>query len=471
MAPGALLKLDDYRQVAPRGTVDFLMRIGERLRGKRLVHVSSSRYGALAEGLNRVVAILSDLGVETTWEITIGTADFDQVGRAVAKGLAGTEQVITEAMLGRLRETGVDNARRLRLDADLVMVHDAPPLGLVEQRGDAARWVWRCHHDLSSAQPQLWNALRPMVQRYDAAVFSLARFAAPLSIPRFIVYPAIDPLSERNREMTRSEQALQLDRLHVPRDKPILLQVGPFERQHDPIGVINAYRLVKRHHDVRLVLAGPPPAPGGDALGDVQEAASHDPDISVILPPAGSPDRAERARAGGHHRHPETAQGRFHPGRRERDVEGQAGDRHHRGRHPISDGRQRDRVYRGNRGGRRVPHPATAVQPRAHRPHGRGGARARAPELPGDPPPERLPGPARPSDAVMDTATLPDEVQAVVERLGGADVVVGLATSGPVPALAAVAAAVRTGLDAHSRARPRRSSTSTRRRRRRAPPP
>ena len=285
MAPGALLKLDDYRQVAPRGTVDFLMRIGERLRGKRLVHVSSSRYGALAEGLNRVVAILSDLGVETTWEITIGTADFDQVSRAVAKGLAGTEQVITEAMLGRLRETGVDNARRLRLDADLVMVHDAPPLGLVEQRGDAARWVWRCHHDLSSAQPQLWNALRPMVQRYDAAVFSLARFAAPLSIPRFIVYPAIDPLSERNREMTRSEQALQLDRLHVPRDKPILLQVGPFERQHDPIGVINAYRLVKRHHDVRLVLAGPPPAPGGDALGDVQEAASHDPDIVVILLP------------------------------------------------------------------------------------------------------------------------------------------------------------------------------------------
>ena len=63
MAPGALLKLDDYRQVAPRGTVDFLMRIGERLRGKRLVHVSASRYGALAEGLNRVVAILNDLGV------------------------------------------------------------------------------------------------------------------------------------------------------------------------------------------------------------------------------------------------------------------------------------------------------------------------------------------------------------------------------------------------------------------------
>jgi trehalose synthase len=287
MAQTSLLRLDDYRKVAPRGAVDFLIRIGERLRGRRLVHVSASRYdGGIVEVLNRVVPILNDLGVETSWEVTIGTADFDQVTRAVGKALAGTEQVITETMLARLRDTGVENARRLRLDADLVMVHDVGPIGLAEQRGAAGRWVWRCHHDLSSAQPQLWNALRPGVQRYDAAVFSLARFAAPLSIPRFIVYPSIDPLSERNREMTRAEQAVLLDRLRVARDKPILLQVGPFERQHDPLGVINAYRLVKKHHDVRLVLAGPPPAPGGDALGDVQEAASRDPDISVIvLPP------------------------------------------------------------------------------------------------------------------------------------------------------------------------------------------
>ena len=117
-------------------------------------------------------------------------------------------------------------------------------------------------------------------------VFSLARFAAPLSIPRFIVYPSIDPLSERNREMTRAEQATVLDRLRVPRDRPILLQIGPFERQHDPLGVINAYRLVKKHHDVRLVLAGPPPPPGSDGLTDVREAAAHDSDISVVvLPP------------------------------------------------------------------------------------------------------------------------------------------------------------------------------------------
>lgn len=282
------IKLDDYREVAPRGAVDFLLRIGERLRGRRLVHVSASRYaGPVVEVLNRLVPILNDVGVDTSWEVTIGGADFDTVTRSVSRALSGTEQVITDGMLARLRDTCADNVRRLRLDADLVMVHDSGPLLLVEGRSGSGRWVWSCPGNLSSAQTQIWTALRSSVQKYDAAVFALPKFAGPLTIPRYVIYPSVDPLSDRNREMTRAEQSLTLDRLHVPRDKPILLQVGPFERTGDPLGVINAFRLVKKHHDVRLVLAGPPPSPGGgDALGEVQEAASRDPDLLVIvLPP------------------------------------------------------------------------------------------------------------------------------------------------------------------------------------------
>ncbi len=252
-------RLDDYRQVAPRGAVDLLLRLGERLKGRRLVNVSGSRYrGLTIEVLNRLVPILNDLGIDASWEVTIGTSDFEGVTRTVGRALTGTEQVITDAMVGRLRDVCAENARRLRLDADLVMVHDAAPLLLVESRAGESRWLWRCHDDLSSPQPQLWNVLRPVAQRYDAVIFSDARFAAPLSVPRFVIYPSVDPLSERNRDMSRAEQAQHLDRLRVPRDKPFLLQVGPFRRSHDPLGVINAYRLVKKHHDVRLVL---PPDP------------------------------------------------------------------------------------------------------------------------------------------------------------------------------------------------------------------
>ena len=279
-------KLDDYRAVAPRGSVDFMLRIAERLRGRRIVQVSASRYGgAGAEILNRMVPILNDLGIETAWEVMLGSVDFDAIVTAVSKGLAGVEQVVTEAMLARLHATCADNAKRLPLDADLVIVHDAASLLLVEGRPPAGRWLWRYHGDLSTPQPQLWNALRPFVDKYDAAVFSASKFAAPLSTRRFVIAPSIDPLSERNREMPRSEQSRHLERLGVRTDKPILLQVGSFDRLQDPLGVVNAYRLVKMHHDVRLVLAGSPPGPGG-VLTETQEAASQDPDVTVIvLPP------------------------------------------------------------------------------------------------------------------------------------------------------------------------------------------
>jgi len=282
---GLGVKLDDYRAVAPRGSVDFMLRIAERLKGRRVVQVSVSRYGGSAELLNRLVPLLNNLGIETSWEVIIGTADFDAIVKAVDKGLAGIEQVVTEAMLARLHATCASNARRLPLDADLVMVHDAAALLLVEGRPPAGRWLWRYRGDLSAPQPQLWNALRPFADKYDAVIFSTAKFAAPLSTRRYLIAPSIDPLSERNREMSRGDQSRQLERLGVRSDKPILLQVGPFERLQDPLGVVNAYRLVKMHHDVRLVLAGPPPGPGS-ALPEVQEAARQDPDITiVVLPP------------------------------------------------------------------------------------------------------------------------------------------------------------------------------------------
>ena len=279
-------KLDDYRAVAPRGSVDFMLRIAERLRGRRVVQVSVSRYGGAAdEILNRIVPILNDLGIEAAWEVMLGSADFEAIVAAVSKGLAGVEQVVTEGMLARLHATCAENARRLPLDADLVIVHDAATLLLVGGRPPAGRWLWRYHGDLSSRQPQLWNALRPFADKYDAAVFSAPKFAAPLSTRRFVIAPSIDPLSERNREMPRAEQSRHLERLGVRMDKPILLQVGPFERLQDPLGIVNAYRLVKMHHDVRLVLAGSPPGPGG-VLAETQEAASQDPDVTVlVLPP------------------------------------------------------------------------------------------------------------------------------------------------------------------------------------------
>jgi trehalose synthase len=124
---------------------------------------------------------------------------------------------------------------------------------------------------------------------YDAAVFSLPRFAPQLPIPQYLIYPSIDPLADKNRRLSRQEVEAVLDRLAIPRDKPILLQVSRFDRFQDPVGVINAFRLVRRHNDCRLVLAGSgtmDDPEGAAVLAEVREATGSDEDIHVLeLPP------------------------------------------------------------------------------------------------------------------------------------------------------------------------------------------
>jgi trehalose synthase len=129
------------------------------------------------------------------------------------------------------------------------------------------------------------------VVKYDAAVFSLPQFGQPLPVPQFLVYPSIDPLSEKNRDLAPEEITRVLDKLQIPRDKPILLQVSRFNRFKDPLGVLAAYRLVKKHHDCRLVLAGGIPPDDPDDLklfNELREAAAKDSDVHILQLAPGS---------------------------------------------------------------------------------------------------------------------------------------------------------------------------------------
>lgn len=282
--------IERYRDVAPRGAVDFLLRLAERARGRRFVHVNSTRAGGgVAEILNRLVPMMAELGVKAEWEVLDGDPDFFAVTKAFHNALQGREQVFTDAMLGHYLEINRVNAQRLVPSGDLVFIHDPQAAPLIDTRTADGKWVWRCHIDLSGPERRAWTFLRRFVVRYDAAVFSLPAFAQQLPVPQFLVYPSIDPLADKNRRMSRHEVHKRLDRLQVPTDKPLLLQVSRFDRFKDPIGVINAYQMVKRYHDVRLVLAGggaDDDPEGAQVLNEVREAAGHDADILVLNLPA-----------------------------------------------------------------------------------------------------------------------------------------------------------------------------------------
>jgi trehalose synthase len=278
--------LEDYRDLAPAGTIDSLRRLSERVRGRRLLNVSVSReVGGVAEILQGLESLLEEAGVEASWETLDNEGAVAGVSARLHHALQGGEERVPEELFTEYR--GLMRARGAALDvaADLVMTHDALPAGLVEVRPQEGEWVWRCHLDVSRPQRRAWTFLRQFVVKYDAAVFSLPAFVQRLPIPQFMIYPAIDPLSDKNRELEPADVAAHCDHLGVPRDKPILLQVGRFDRFKDPLGVIEAYRLVKRQHDCRLVLVGAAESDdpeGVELTQEVRDAASRDSDLHVL---------------------------------------------------------------------------------------------------------------------------------------------------------------------------------------------
>ena len=284
-----MTRIDDYRQVAPPGAVDIILKLAERVRGRSLLHLSGGRFGAGApEALQTLVPLLNDVGVDAAWEITGGDPLFYATSSALHAALEGGERVLDDEALGHWVEMNRINAKKLKLEGDVVVVHDVEPASLVGSRPEGGRWLWECHFDCSTSQRRAWSVFRTFVDQYDGAIFALPRFGRRLGNPQYVIQPSIDPLSDKNRVLSPVEVARILQALAIPQDRPLLVQIGRFTRGADPLGVVNAYRLVKKQHPVRLVLAG---TAGEDAesaavLSELRRAADHDSDIFVReLPP------------------------------------------------------------------------------------------------------------------------------------------------------------------------------------------
>lgn len=281
--------LDEYTAVIGEDVIDELKVLARHVGSRRLQNINSTAVGGgVAEILSRMVPLLRELGVDTTWDVIKGDEAFFAVTKTFHNALHGQRETLSEEMFDVFMENTRRNLDDIELTGDVVLVHDPQPAGLVSGRRGDQRWIWRCHIDVSSPDRWVWGFLRPIVDRYDAAVFSMPDFAQVLSIPQFLVAPSIDPLAPKNRELDDETIAKVLEMYGIDPARPLLTQISRFDRLKDPLGVIAAYRLVKRRHDCQLVLAGGGASDdpeGMMVLQEVNEAAGDDPDIHVILLP------------------------------------------------------------------------------------------------------------------------------------------------------------------------------------------
>lgn len=280
--------ITQYAGISPKGDLLLLQKLAKVLHGRSFLHVNSTREGGgVAEILQRMIPILQGLGIDARWEVIVGDDQFYGITKKIHNALQGNQEIITDEMWQHHLEVNRQNAEKIDLDAEAVLIHDPQPGPLIEfkKRGT---WMWRCHIDLSNPFKDVYNALGRYALKYDAVIFSVARFAQAMPMDKFIISPSIDPLSEKNRELTKEEINETFGRLGIPADRPMILQVSRFDRFKDPVGVIKAYRMVKKYNDCILILAGSPAADdpeGAEVLKEVQEFASGDPDIHILLLP------------------------------------------------------------------------------------------------------------------------------------------------------------------------------------------
>ncbi len=282
------IKINDYKDIVGEKYIRQLVHLAEVSKDKKVVMVNSTRTGGgVAEILCRLIPLINELGINCEWKVIKGDEDFFKITKSIHNALQGDKICCKDRELDYYFQVNRKNAEKLDLDADIVVIHDPQPLPQINFRSvRKSKWVWRCHIDLSKPDLALWKYLKNYLNSYDASIFSIAKFSRKLPHPQYLILPSIDPLSDKNMELSEDRINGVLKRYKISNDKPMILQVSRFDRFKDPVGVIKAYRLVKKEIECQLVIAGGTATDdpeGLEVLEEVNAEAGSDPDIHILM--------------------------------------------------------------------------------------------------------------------------------------------------------------------------------------------
>jgi trehalose synthase len=280
----------DYGTIASRGLMEEIRRLGAQVEGKRVLHLSATAFGGGVAEINyALVPLMRDAGLDAEWRIIKGADEFFGATKTIHNALQGAPQGLTPEQQQIYLHYNELNARELEGEYDFVIVHDPQPAYMIEHRSESeARWIWRCHIDLSSPNEDVLSFLLPALSRYDAAIFHMEEYVPKIGrLPRsFIWPPAIDPLTPKNMALSPEDAAYIVDQFGIDVERPLLAQVSRFDPWKDPLGVIDAYRLVKqRFPEVQLALVGSmahDDPEGWDFYNQTVAYADGDPDIYIL---------------------------------------------------------------------------------------------------------------------------------------------------------------------------------------------
>lgn len=210
--------------------------------------------GGVAEILNALVPLMNDIGIEADWRTLHGAPDFFTITKKFHNALQGDPINLTEIKKHLYVQTNETFCSYVHIDDQCVIVHDPQPLPLIKFCKKTQPWIWRCHIDLTEPNKELWDYLKSYILRYDMVILSSEKYKkADLPVEQRIIYPSIDPLSLKNKGLSKRDILKYVRKAGIPTDKPIITQVSRMDQWKDPEGLVEVFQRVKEKVDCRLV--------------------------------------------------------------------------------------------------------------------------------------------------------------------------------------------------------------------------
>ena len=253
-----MVQAEDYEPFVGGEIIERIRKKAKPLQDLHVVNVNSTYYGGgVAELLSSLTLLMNSVGIKTGWRVIQGPPDFFSITKKMHNALQGEEINLSERKMKIYEEVIYENAIRNHLEShNMVIIHDPQPLPMINHYKKNGPWMWRCHIDLTNPHQELWDYLSPLIEKYDAVIFSLKEYAQNIKTPQVFFMPAIDPFKIKNREMSEEEMKERLAHYEIPTDLPLVVQISRFDRWKDPQGVIQAFHLARKEVDCTLVLLG-----------------------------------------------------------------------------------------------------------------------------------------------------------------------------------------------------------------------
>ncbi|MEJ7786959.1 MAG: glycosyltransferase [Solirubrobacteraceae bacterium] len=281
--------LADYTHIVGRDLIDEIRTLAEPLQGKRVVQLSATAFGGgVSEILYTLIPLMKDVGLDCEWQVIYGREEFFNSTKLMHNALQGAPDDLSAEQWATWETYNEMNAKELSSGWDVCLVHDPQPAALhslVPEKADG--WVWRCHIDVSTPNPATMERLLPHICDYPQSLFHMPQYVPEgMGGKVNIVPPAIDPLAPKNMALSPEDASYVCQQFGIDVDRPLVCQVSRFDPWKDPLGVIDAFRLVREQvPNAQLALVGSMASDdpeGWDFFNSTIEHAGGDPDIHIL---------------------------------------------------------------------------------------------------------------------------------------------------------------------------------------------